>query len=54
MVEFLRKSESRCDKIVLQQDSHRQIHQFTLILYGVGMRCGVGTFKPNGPCTVHL
>ena len=49
MVEFLRKFESRGDKL-LELNSHHQIYQFTLILYGIGIVVTEGDF----PCTVHL
>ena len=40
MVEFLRKYESCGIKIArVKLNSHHQIYQFTLILYGVGVRC---------------
>ena len=42
MVKFLRKTESLCEKIARV---YCQIYQFSLILYGVGVRYDVDIFK---------
>ena len=44
MVEFLRKSESRGDKIG-KLDSHHRIFQFTLICMVLGIRGDADIFK---------
>ena len=50
MVEFLRKSESRGDKIArVLLNSHHQIYQFTLILYGVSVHCDGGRLSVLSP-----
>ena len=44
MVEFLRKSESRGDKISGVNSSHHQIYQFPKILYGINWAVVMLTF----------
>ena len=45
MDEFLGKFENRGIKIARVLNSHHQIYQFTLILYGIEVRCDVDIFK---------
>ena len=50
MVKIFRKSEIRGDEFCSSKlNAQHQIHRFTLILYGVGVRCDRGRFSLHGP-----
>ena len=49
MGEFLRKSDSRSDKIARARNSYQQIYQVTLILYGIGVCCDREMFSMHSP-----
>ena len=49
MGEFLRKSDSRSDKIAGARNSHQQIYKVTLILYGIGVCCDREMFSVHSP-----